>query len=173
MQVSIAVDVDPDCPPYLTGFRGIEQGMERLVSLLSQEAVRGTFFTTGDIARRYPAVVRELVDRGHELGCHGDTHRAFDALDARTAAAEIVGASATLRQFAAVTSFRAPYLRFPDPYLGILRESGYRLDSSQTRYKRPRGRRGVGDGVTRVPASTTSSVLRLPRPLRHMMLRPR
>jgi peptidoglycan/xylan/chitin deacetylase (PgdA/CDA1 family) len=114
--------------------------------------------------------VRQLVARGHELGCHGDTHRDFDALDPSAAAAEIADASATLRRFAAVTSFRAPYLRFPDGYLPILREWGYRLDSSQTRYKRPLGRRATESGLKRVPASTTSSVLRLPAPLREAIL---
>ena len=30
MQVSITVDVEHDCPPFLTTYRGIEQGVPRL-----------------------------------------------------------------------------------------------------------------------------------------------
>lgn len=167
MQVSITVDVEQDCPPYLASYRGIEEGIPRLLSALSQSNVRATFFTTGDVARRYPQRMAQVVAAGHELGCHGDTHANFGKLGEADAAHEIVNASKTLRELGPVTSFRAPYLQFPDAYLKILESEGYTLDSSRTRYKQPRGtieRRGA---LVRIPASTTSSVLRLPKWLRN------
>lgn len=35
-----------------------------------------TFFVVGDMVRRNPSLVRELVAAGHEVALHGDSHRA-------------------------------------------------------------------------------------------------
>lgn len=164
--VAFTVDVEPDCPPYLTGFRGIEEGMPRLLDLLAQEEVPATFFTTGDVATRYSATVGRIVADGHELASHGMTHRAFDSLDMREARWEIEQSAAILRQTATVTSFRAPYLRFPSPYLAMLEDAGFRLDSSQAKYKLAYYRDRPLTTLTRIPASVTSSVLRLPHAIR-------
>jgi peptidoglycan/xylan/chitin deacetylase (PgdA/CDA1 family) len=168
MKVAITVDVEHDCPPFLTTYRGIEEGLPRLLGLLADEDVRGTFFTTGDVARRHPAAVRAIVAGGHELGCHGDTHRRFSTLDEAEARREIDDASATLRAFAPVESFRAPNLDFPPAYLPLLRAAAYRFDSSEGRHKpgsffKPPT---VERGLVRIPASTAPSLTRLPRLIR-------
>ena len=130
---------------------------------------RQTFFTTGEVAERFPRAVEQVVEQGHELACHGMSHTAFTSLDRDAASDEITRSTAILREFASVTSFRAPYLQFPDAYLDLLEASGFELDSSQAVYKaayyRPRAHAnppsaGVGDvvgiaaavgGATRVP----------------------
>jgi peptidoglycan/xylan/chitin deacetylase (PgdA/CDA1 family) len=168
--VCFTVDVEPDCPPYLSGFRGIEEGMPRLLAMLAEERVPATFFTTGDVARRYPDVVRAIVHDGHELACHGMTHRAFTGMTHHEARVEIEGSANILRRHAPIAAFRAPYLRFPSRYVPLLEASGFEVDSSEAKYK-VRGR-GAGDGgIQRIPASVTSSVLRLPRLVRETYLR--
>src|SRR6185503_20615128 len=94
-----------------------------------------TFFATGDIARRFPSVIETVVAGGHELGCHGLTHTRFSRMDRATARHEIETSSAILREFAPVTSFRAPNLDFPLEYLSLLEDSGFCLDSSAAKYK--------------------------------------
>src|SRR5918999_6156424 len=133
LTVCFTVDVEPDCPPYLTGFRGVEEGMPRLLAMLAEERVAATFFTTGEVARRYPDVVSAIVARGHELACHGMTHRAFTSMTHEEARGEIEESARILRRHAPVTSFRAPYLRFPSPYLDLLESNGFALDSSQAK----------------------------------------
>jgi peptidoglycan/xylan/chitin deacetylase (PgdA/CDA1 family) len=172
LHVSFTVDVESDCPPFLTGYRGIEQGMPRLLEMLAEENVPATFFTTGDVARRYPDVVDAVVSRGHELASHGMTHRAFTDMTRGEACSEIEESARVLRRHGPVTSFRAPYLRLPSDYVPLLSESGFDLDSSEALYKRGAGREARGAGaVRRVPASVTSSVLRLPRLVRETYLR--
>jgi len=171
LRVAFTVDLEPDCPPYLDGFRGVEEGMPRLLALLANERVPATFFTTGDVAMRYPDVVTELVAGGHELGCHGMTHRAFTSLDADVAKHEIETSAAILRRFAGVDAFRAPYLRFPPAYIGMLCDAGFTLDSSQAKYKLAYYRDHRSARIRRIPASVTSSVLRLPRLIREAYLR--
>jgi peptidoglycan/xylan/chitin deacetylase (PgdA/CDA1 family) len=133
--------------------------------------VPATFFTTGDVARRYPSTIERVVQDGHELACHGMTHRAFTSLDADDAGREIEESSEILRRFAPVTSFRAPYLRFPSAYLALLERNGFTLDSSHAKYKLAYYRDRNATRLARVPASATSSVLRLPRAARGAYLR--
>jgi peptidoglycan/xylan/chitin deacetylase (PgdA/CDA1 family) len=161
--VAFTVDLEPDCPPFLHGFRGIEQGTPALLDLLASEGLPATFFTTGEVATRYPATIERLVRDGHELACHGMTHRAFTSLDAGAARREIEESAKVLRRFAPVTSFRAPYLRFPPAYVELLEHNAFTLDSSHAKYKPAYYRDRTSTRITRVPASATSSVLRLPR----------
>jgi peptidoglycan-N-acetylglucosamine deacetylase len=174
LTVSFTIDVEPDCPPYLTGFRGIEEGMPRLLAMLAEERIPATFFTTGEVAQRYPSVVSAIVSDGHELACHGMTHRAFTSMTDDEARGEIEDSAKILRRHGPVTSFRAPYLRFPNRYVPLLEASGFGTDSSQARYKIGSVRSTVDlrpSTVRRIPASVTSSVLRLPRLLRETYLR--
>jgi len=175
LRVAFTVDLEPDCPPFLWGWRGVEEGMPRLLAMLRDERVRATFFTTGDAARRFPDTVNELLADGHELACHGMSHRAFPDLTRDEARAEIEESAAILRQFGPVTSFRAPYLRFPEEYVDLVEANGFTLDSSHGKYKlayyRSRLRGQQHSRLTRVAASMTSSVLRIPRVLRTPILR--
>lgn len=164
LEVSLGIDVEPDCPPYLaTQYRGIEQGLPKVLELLRAEGVAVTCFTTGAVAEGYPDAIREIIRGGHELGCHGHTHRRFDRMEEPDARAEIERSSRALRGFGVpVTSFRAPNLRFPNAYLPLLEANGYLRDSSQARYKMAYYTRRARSGLRHIPASMTSSVLRLP-----------
>jgi peptidoglycan-N-acetylglucosamine deacetylase len=161
MRVFLTVDMETDCPPYLATCRGVTEGTGPLLDLLAAEAVRGTFFTTGEVGKNHPGAVAGIVAGGHELGCHGMTHRRFTAMDRKTAATEIREATVILRRFAPVTSFRAPNLDFPEAFLPLLAEAGFRVDSSQARYKWPYAIKKGPFPLLRLPVSATSSVLRL------------
>lgn len=47
---------------------------EMLLDLLDEHSTKATFFTLGYIAQQHPQLIRQIVDRGHELGCHGLQH---------------------------------------------------------------------------------------------------
>ena len=164
--VAFTIDLEPDCPPFLRGYRGIEHGLPALLDVLRQLDVPATFFTTGEIAERFPDAVERIAAEGHELGSHGMSHTAFTSLGRDAAAEEIARAAEILRRFSDVTSFRAPYLRFPDDYLGLLEASSFEVDSSQALYKLDYYRSRARTRIRRVPASVTSSVLRLPAAVR-------
>jgi len=171
-EVFLTVDVEPDCPPYLHGWRGVTEGLPRLLDLLADEQVATTCFVTGQTAERFPDAIRELVDAGHELGCHGHSHGRFGAMDRTQAELELAKASAVLRRFGPTTAFRAPNLDLPDAFLPLLVEAGFGVDSSEGyhrldhRVRRATRTRRKTTGLLRLPASTTSSVLRLPPRLR-------
>lgn len=169
--VAFTVDLEPDCPPFLSGFRGVEHGLPALLDVLERLRVPATFFTTGEVAERYPEAVARVVAAGHELGCHGMTHTAFTTMSRDAARDEIETSASILRRFAPVTSFRAPYLRFPDEYVDLVENAHFAVDSSQARYKFAYYRSPRSPRVRRYPASVTSSVLRLPSIVRRAYLR--
>lgn len=101
----------------------------RILDALDAFGWRATFFCLGSQARRSPELVRELVDRGHEIGVHGDDHRSHlrrgalgvvrDVGDARSLLEDLTGQP--------VEWFRPPYGAVAAPTLLAARRLGVRL----------------------------------------------
>lgn len=51
---------------------------ERYLEMLERHDQRCTFFTTGDVARRYPELIGRIVAAGHEIACHTSEHLPLD-----------------------------------------------------------------------------------------------
>jgi polysaccharide deacetylase family protein (PEP-CTERM system associated) len=47
----------------------------KLLDMFEQISVRGTFFVLGWVAERHPQLVRDIAAGGHEIACHGFSHR--------------------------------------------------------------------------------------------------
>jgi len=47
----------------------------KLLSILDERGVKGTFFVLGWVAERFPQLVRDIAGGGHEIACHGLSHR--------------------------------------------------------------------------------------------------
>lgn len=94
-----------------------------VLDLLAAHGAVATFFCIAERARRYPALAREIVARGHSVQNHSQTHRLdFSLCLSRRLAAEIGDAQATLADITGQRPhcFRAPAgLRNPllDPVL--------------------------------------------------------
>jgi len=162
-EIVLSFDVEQDAPPYLHTFNGIREGLPRILAVLREKNVKATFFTTGEVAEKFPEAVEKIVQDGHELGSHGYDHRRFDRMGERDARENITKSLDVLRAFYDVVSFRAPNLKFPLDYYEILEENGIKYDSSQAVYK------GWKNGVTKIgkvlviPATATSIFFRLPK----------
>lgn len=52
----------------------VEANTHKILDLFAERNVRGTFFTLGWVAERYPDLVRAIVAQGHELASHGWEH---------------------------------------------------------------------------------------------------
>jgi len=53
----------------------VEANTERLMALLAERHVSGTFFVLGWVAERSPSLVKRIASAGHEVACHGFSHR--------------------------------------------------------------------------------------------------
>lgn len=52
----------------------VERNTNHVLDIFSEHGVTGTFFVLGWVAERYPALIRRIVEEGHELASHGMSH---------------------------------------------------------------------------------------------------
>lgn len=118
-----------------TGEYVLTQGMPRLLDLYDKYGVKATFFYTGHIAQLYPEVVKMAYERGHEVGSHGLTHevsQAFDVLTSEEQLSHLKQSKQILEDIIGdeVVSFRAPAARVDEHFPMIMKEAGFKVDSS-------------------------------------------
>jgi len=53
----------------------VERNTHLLLDLFSNHDVQATFFILGWVAERFPSLVRDIANRGHEVACHGYSHQ--------------------------------------------------------------------------------------------------
>ena len=113
----------------------VERDTHVVLDLLDSHETRATFLFLGRVASAYPALVREVAQRGHEVGSHGHVH-AFAYLQGReTFRRDLRYSLDTLRQCLGrdVASYRAPFFsvtRRTPWFFDVLAEEGIRYDSS-------------------------------------------
>jgi peptidoglycan/xylan/chitin deacetylase (PgdA/CDA1 family) len=130
-------------------------GVPRLLDLLAALGIRASFFVPGFSAERHPAVVKDVVAAGHEVGHHGYLHRPPGLIDAETERAELVRGLDALDRVAGVrpTVFRAPWWETSEGTFDLLVEHGFAADSSLFDRDEPY-RLGTRDGeLVEVPVS--------------------
>ena len=113
----------------------VEANIERILALFERHGVKGTFFTLGWIAERYPAMVRRIVAAGHELASHGYGHLRASDQDRAQFDNDIRSSKALLEDIGgqAVLGYRAPSFSIGHANLWALealQEAGYRYSSS-------------------------------------------
>lgn len=113
----------------------VERNTDAVLQLFDDAGVKATFFTLGCVAAAHPALMRRIVDAGHEVASHGWDHvRVFtmtpgqfqaDTAKARAAIEDATGA--------VVKGYRAPSFSIDQrtPWAhGLLAEAGYVYSSS-------------------------------------------
>jgi len=143
-------------------------GMDRALGALERAGASATFFFLGWIAERHPALLRRVLDAGHEVASHGYDHAFLQDLGregleqdlARTEAALQAAGAPFPRGFRAstFTLTRKTWWAFD-----VLASRGYRYDSSVHPVRHPDY--GVPDfepGISRVETSSGASIVEFP-----------
>ncbi len=115
--------------------RRVVQNTNRLLDILSDAGVTGTFFTLGWVAQRHPELVRRIVAEGHELASHGSDHFRADKQSPQEFRMDVRRSKAVLEDLAGVSisGFRAPTfsIGFGNRWVYlILAEEGFCYSSS-------------------------------------------
>lgn len=127
--------------------------VERLLGILEDSAVHGTFFVLGWVAERAPELIRLIAASGHEVASHGWDHRRVTQQSPAEFRDSVERSRKLLEDVTGtpVSGFRAPSFSIVRGYewaLDILLEEGYTYDSSLFPIHRP----GYGyPGVPRDP----------------------
>ena len=118
-----------------TGIKVWKEGLPALLDLYDEFSIKATFFYIANFAKKYPDIVRMVQTKGHEIACHGLTHRhdkAFDSMPFEEQLGHLKTAKAILEDIAGeeVVSFRSPALRVNPDTPKALIEAGFKYDSS-------------------------------------------
>ncbi|WP_206028765.1 XrtA system polysaccharide deacetylase [Thalassoroseus pseudoceratinae] len=113
----------------------VVENTHRMLRLLHTNHTRATFFILGWVADKFPQLVRDIRDDGHELACHGYWHRLIYNLTPEEFRQDLRQSKAAIAKAAGieVRAFRAPSFSITKatPWaLDVLMEEGYEIDSS-------------------------------------------
>jgi polysaccharide deacetylase family protein (PEP-CTERM system associated) len=113
----------------------VERGFLTLLDLFAEQSVPVTCFFLGWVARRFPHLVREAVQRGHEIASHGYSHRLVYSMRPSEFLADIALAKDVIEDAAGkpVLGYRAPGFSVTDRvpwFFDMVEQAGYRYDAS-------------------------------------------
>ncbi len=113
----------------------VERNVDRILALFDQHDTKATFFTLGWIAERYPAMVRRIVEQGHELASHGWSHVRVTQQTPADFEQDVVRTKALLEDLSgqAVIGYRAASYSIGASNLwalDVLRNTGHKYSSS-------------------------------------------
>lgn len=128
--VLFTVDTEPDLPPILSTYAGMEEGLPVLLDLFSRHEVPATFFVLGETARKYPDLILCIAE-DHEIGCHSMDHISLKELSLQEKVYQVTEATEILEHLAGpVTSFRSPGHSCDTSLIAILQQHGYTVEAS-------------------------------------------
>ncbi len=121
----------------------ILESAQSLLDLFRRRGVKATFFIVGEVARRYPQLIETIAAQGHELACHGMTHRPLWQMTPDELRRELQEFGELMQQTVPaleLEGFRAPTFSLDNRTrwaLGVLAEFGYHYDSSLFPFRNP------------------------------------
>jgi len=103
-----------------------------VLEVLDHTGTQATFFFTGEYAEQYPEIVRQVFSAGHEIACHGYSHKSFTLMGVDEKKKEIALCESRLFDLTGEvpSGFRAPYNRIDDETYSLL-EGRFVYDASQ------------------------------------------
>jgi polysaccharide deacetylase family protein (PEP-CTERM system associated) len=109
---------------------------DALLRTLDELGARATFFVLGMAARAHPHLLKAIVEAGHEIGCHGDSHRLVHTQTPSEFAADLRAAKATIEDLIGRTpvGYRAPAFSITKAAswaYDVLASEGFVYDASQ------------------------------------------
>ena len=114
------------------GAYGWKVGMPRVLALLDRYGIKSTFFVPGRVAEQHPALMEDVIGRGHEIAHHSYSHRWIIGLSPEEEREEME------RGMTALTSvtghrprgWRSPAAEFSEITLQLIREYGFDYSSN-------------------------------------------
>ena len=113
----------------------VDRNCNLILEMFAEAEVKATFFTLGWVAQRHGALMRRIVDAGHELASHGWDHERVFRFDKASFSDDLERARKVLEDAGGqrITGYRAPSFsidgRTPWAYMA-LQEQGFEYSSS-------------------------------------------
>jgi len=113
----------------------LEKYLNQILNMLDEKELSATFFCLGSIARSHPQIIKQIFQRGHDIGCHSDKHKFLTTLSVQEFRNDTMSALDSLEQCIGkkIIMYRAPAFTITKQNkwaLEVLVESGIEIDSS-------------------------------------------
>jgi polysaccharide deacetylase family protein (PEP-CTERM system associated) len=125
--------IQPDEWRYLPS--RVENNVKKILDILEDHNTKATFFVLGCIAEKTPTLIREIYNNGHEIACHGYTHKLAYTMTPEEFRSDVRRAKAVIEDSigADIRGFRATSFSIIATNLwclDVLIEEGFLYDSS-------------------------------------------
>ena len=113
----------------------VEDNTDRILDIFAEADIRATFFVLGWVAERRQDIVRKIVDAGHELACHGYSHKLIYDQERSDFVSETIRAKEILERISGkrVDGYRAASYSITARSLwalDVIAEAGFTYDAS-------------------------------------------
>lgn len=164
--VVFTVDTEYDFPPVLNTEKGLDEGIPILLSLFEEHNVKATFLVTGEVADNRPSILRDIYQKGHEIGSHSYHHTSIRDKTRSEIENQIILSTKAIENTIGTrpVSFRAPGHSASNDLMELLEQNGYLVEASADRINsypyNPNKNDWLLEGdmnILRVPVSHTPS----------------
>ena len=113
----------------------LDRYLDNLLSSLDKFNHKATFFCLGQLAKEYPTVIKKIVGRGHDIGCHSNIHSLVTTMNPDTFFEDTKFALQRLEDVCGkkIISYRAPAFSITEQNkwaFEVLTDLGIEYDSS-------------------------------------------
>lgn len=129
----VTIDVEQDISSYLkNSYVGVEVGLPPFLNLLDEIKVKADFFITADVCEKYPDIIKEIINNGHNIGSHGLAHDLLWHKNYKQQYDELHLSSNIIEKYSGKrpVMFRAPAFSVTTNTLKVLEKLNYSIDSS-------------------------------------------
>lgn len=107
-------------------------GFDEYIKILDSNGIKGTLFTVGNLAPKMANKLKDCIKNGHELALHNYEHTAPAEIETERFKNNILEAKTKLSKMfnTEISGFRAPYFSMDKKHLDIIKEVGFKYDSS-------------------------------------------
>ncbi|MBA7472912.1 hypothetical protein ES707_08244 [subsurface metagenome] len=173
---AFTIDVEDYWSIFSRDWLGIEaepseavvRNTEWFLETLERFNIKATFFILGEVAAKFPGLIRKISQAGHEIGSHGFSHRQIFKLTEEQFRSEVAESKKLLEDITglAVSGHRAPaFSIMPSTKwaLEVLAQESFKYDSSVypiagKRYGWP----GFSKGICKVDLPSGRSIIEVP-----------
>ena len=174
MKIVLTFDIERDIPGVLNSYLGVKIGLLRILKILDEFSIKGTFFCTGDITEHLPKYINLIEHKNHEIACHSLNHGRLNQLEYDECYQLIYQNKKHLEnicQHSEIIGFRAPYLKAPLFLLKILSDLGFKYDSSISSQRKLKKYKINNSQIYEFPPSNFNVFFRLPVKLQYFSKR--
>ena len=146
----------------------VVKNTEWFLDTLSKHNVKATFFILGEVAEKFPSLIKKIAEQGHEIGSHGFSHKQLFKLNQQQFRKEIADSKKMLEDITSTTvlGYRAPaFSVMPSTEWGleVLIQEGVKYDSSVYPISGKRyGWPGFSKDICKIDFPSGNSIIEVP-----------